>query len=84
MSELMRCPNCSAEMKEMNRYNADIDYCPSCRGVWLDRGEIDKIANMQRQYDDEQYQEYRESKRNYQEYDDDDDDYYKRRGRKGF
>lgn len=28
----------------MHRYELDIDYCPQCKGVWLDRGEIDKIA----------------------------------------
>ncbi|MDQ3851490.1 MAG: zf-TFIIB domain-containing protein, partial [Thermoproteota archaeon] len=27
-------------MQEIRRYDADIDYCPSCKGVWLDRGEI--------------------------------------------
>jgi hypothetical protein len=35
----------------MERY--DVDYCPSCKGVWLDRGEIDKIAKIQSNYDDE-------------------------------
>jgi hypothetical protein len=34
-------------MQEISRYDADIDYCPSCKGVWLDRGEIDKIAMAQ-------------------------------------
>jgi len=37
------CPNCSTPMQEIRRYDADIDYCPSCKGVWLDRGEIDKM-----------------------------------------
>ena len=32
----------------MQKYEAHIDYCPQCKGVWLDRGEIDKIANVQR------------------------------------
>lgn len=31
-------------MQITHRYEADIDYCPQCKGVWLDRGEIDKIA----------------------------------------
>jgi Zn-finger nucleic acid-binding protein len=34
----------------MQRYDVDIDYCPSCKGVWLDRGEIDKIAKIQSNY----------------------------------
>ena len=32
-------------MRLMQRYDADIDYCPSCKGVWLDRGEIAKIQS---------------------------------------
>jgi Zn-finger nucleic acid-binding protein len=40
----MQCPNCSTQMQLMQKYDVDIDYCPSCKGVWLDRGEIDKIA----------------------------------------
>jgi len=35
------CPNTSLVMAE--RQGIEIDYCPSCRGVWLDRGELDKI-----------------------------------------
>lgn len=29
-----------------NRQSVEIDYCPTCRGVWLDRGELDKIVEM--------------------------------------
>ncbi len=36
-----RCTNVSLNMSE--RAGVEIDYCPSCRGVWLDRGELDKI-----------------------------------------
>jgi hypothetical protein len=32
-----------------------IDYCPQCKGVWLDRGEIDKIAYVQNKYEDAHY-----------------------------
>jgi Zn-finger nucleic acid-binding protein len=42
-------------MQEIRRYDADIDYCPSCKGVWLDRGEIDKIAMAQNRIDEEHY-----------------------------
>jgi uncharacterized protein len=35
------CPNIKLVMTE--RQAVEIDYCPSCRGVWLDRGELDKI-----------------------------------------
>lgn len=48
----MKCPNC----KEPNlviseRKGIEIDYCPDCRGIWLDRGELDKILEKSR--DDE-------------------------------
>lgn len=39
----MKCPACSNELKMADRQGVEIDYCPSCRGVWLDRGELDKI-----------------------------------------
>ena len=66
----------------MKKYDVDIDYCPSCKGVWLDRGEIDKIANVQSKYENEHYQKYHHYEK---DYDDDDDDYYnKRRRKRGF
>lgn len=40
----MKCPSCRDEQLIMSeRQGIEIDYCPSCRGVWLDRGELDKI-----------------------------------------
>jgi Zn-finger nucleic acid-binding protein len=40
----MQCPaGCDAALVMSERQNVEIDYCPSCRGVWLDRGELDKI-----------------------------------------
>lgn len=40
----MKCPTCSDAVLVMaDRSGIEIDYCPSCRGVWLDRGELDKI-----------------------------------------
>jgi uncharacterized protein len=39
----MKCPNCDSELKMAERSGVEIDYCPSCRGVWLDKGELDKI-----------------------------------------
>lgn len=41
------CPNTSLVMAE--RQGIEIDYCPSCRGVWLDRGELDKIIERSAQ-----------------------------------
>lgn len=41
----MKCPSCEAELKLSEREGIEIDYCPGCRGVWLDRGELDKIID---------------------------------------
>lgn len=39
----MPCPVCRAQLVAMERQGVEIDHCPNCRGVWLDRGELDKI-----------------------------------------
>ena len=39
----MNCPVCAVPLTMSTRQNVEIDYCPQCRGVWLDRGELDKI-----------------------------------------
>jgi len=40
----MKCPVCSTpDLLMTERQGIEIDYCPQCRGVWLDRGELDKI-----------------------------------------
>ena len=41
----MRCPNDEATLVMSERSGIEIDYCPECRGVWLDRGELDKIID---------------------------------------
>lgn len=40
---LLMCPNCNASMNEVKRNDVAFDMCPTCRGVWLDRGELEKI-----------------------------------------
>ncbi|NIJ43509.1 hypothetical protein FHS78_003824 [Parvibaculum indicum] len=39
----MLCPHCKIDLVMSDRQGIEIDYCPRCRGVWLDRGELDKI-----------------------------------------
>ena len=39
----MNCPLCEVDLQMTERQGIEIDYCPKCRGVWLDRGELDKI-----------------------------------------
>jgi uncharacterized protein len=43
----MKCPVCiEPDLVMTHRENIEIDYCPRCRGVWLDRGELDKIIEQ--------------------------------------
>ena len=41
----MACPVCRVPLSMSDRQGIEIDYCPQCRGVWLDRGELDKIID---------------------------------------
>jgi Zn-finger nucleic acid-binding protein len=44
MEANMKCPVCTTVNLSMSdRQGVEIDYCPQCRGVWLDRGELDKL-----------------------------------------
>ena len=45
----MKCPNCEVPLVMTERSGVEIDYCPQCRGVWLDRGELDKIIDRSAQ-----------------------------------
>lgn len=49
----MLCPVCKTSLALSDRNGIEIDYCPQCRGVWLDRGELDKIIER----DAQQYQQ---------------------------
>ena len=39
----MICPICNVDLLMTERQGIEIDYCPKCRGLWLDRGELEKI-----------------------------------------
>ncbi len=43
----MDCPVCGERLKEIDRSGVMVDICPSCKGIWLDRGEIDKILGAE-------------------------------------
>jgi Zn-finger nucleic acid-binding protein len=45
----MPCPVCKVPLVMSERQGVEIDYCPQCRGVWLDRGELDKIIERSAQ-----------------------------------
>lgn len=46
----MKCPSCNVNLVMTDRQGVEIDYCPECRGVWLDRGELDKIIERSAGY----------------------------------
>jgi Zn-finger nucleic acid-binding protein len=68
----MKCPNCNVDLVMTDRSGIEIDYCPKCRGIWLDRGELDKIIERsshqqvvsRQQPDSYSGREYYESKDN--------------------
>jgi len=46
----LNCPNCGTQMRATVRFGIEIDYCPSCKGIWLDKGELDKIIQREKQH----------------------------------
>jgi uncharacterized protein len=45
---LLMCPNDNASMQTVQRGGVEFDMCPTCRGVWLDRGELEKLMQSAR------------------------------------
>jgi uncharacterized protein len=54
----MNCPVDGSELRMTERQGVEVDYCPQCRGIWLDRGELDKVLERSAQpaYRDEREQ----------------------------
>lgn len=77
----MNCPVCNVALTMAERQGVEIDYCPKCRGVWLDRGELDKIIERSAAVSEPEYEAERHREHHYLKYDDD-DDRYKRYGHK--
>jgi Zn-finger nucleic acid-binding protein len=57
---LLMCPNCNEGMQEVRRNEVQIDVCSKCRGVWLDRGELEKLLHSAREVEAD-YERERES-----------------------
>lgn len=70
----MKCPNCDQTLVMTERKGVEIDYCPKCRGVWLDKGELDKIIEKSTASEAGQNLKQNDEKRKQQQDDDDDDD----------
>ena len=69
----MKCPNDNTQLVMTERNGVEIDYCPECRGVWLDRGELDKIiersspqAQANQGYQSQSNKNYNSREGNYQ------------------
>lgn len=73
----MKCPVCTGtDLKITERQGVEIDYCPECRGVWLDRGELDKILERSEvqataSYTQPQYQQSGHQQQSYKKQDHD-------------
>lgn len=71
----MNCPKCFEPLRIAERQGVEIDYCPECRGVWLDKGELDKIIDRSlsykkpdssfdnKNYEHEKYKTYKKKKK---------------------
>jgi len=46
---LLLCPNDNSQMQSVSRSGVEFDMCPTCRGVWLDRGELEKLMGVARE-----------------------------------
>ncbi len=83
------CPNCADVLMVLERAGVEVDICPKCRGVWLDRGELEKILENMKQLDgplppqnqrQQQPPPRQDDRRRYEDDDDDDDRRGRRRG----
>ena len=61
----MNCPNCNETLIMADRQGIEIDYCPKCRGVWLDRGELDKIIERTADFTPPQSGNYHQADKKY-------------------
>ena len=70
----MKCPQCEETLIMTERQQVEIDYCPQCRGVWLDKGELDKIIERSAAAEQGSYREQEKKNKGRRKDDDDDDD----------
>jgi len=85
---LLMCPNCDGSMQAVQRAGVEFDMCPRCRGVWLDRGELEKLMAFEREETQATYTAPRPYSRpdhhaDHPRRERDDDDRYRRHGQYG-
>ena len=86
----MKCPVCKdIDLVMSERQGIEIDYCPSCRGVWLDRGELDKtiernLTSTSNSYSQNSYNEQKSHKEHHNKYDNHANHGYHKKKKEGF
>jgi Zn-finger nucleic acid-binding protein len=80
MAAGLPCPVCQTNLVMAERQGIEIDHCPNCRGVWLDRGELDKIIERSAGPAPASRETYREPERQYDDRQDDGRKYQEHRG----
>jgi Zn-finger nucleic acid-binding protein len=80
----MKCPACNQDLVMSDRQGIEIDYCSKCRGVWLDRGELDKIIERSQRDAPPPPSEPRREERSHQRRDHDDHYKHKHHSRKSW
>ncbi len=59
---MKKCPTCETTMNEFLKLDVLIDVCPKCLGIWLDKGELDKIIAREKSLDEENDESYQKGK----------------------
>ncbi len=88
---LLTSPIDGSPMKQINRFGIEIDVCPTSGGIWLDKGELEKLMIILKEesgndqpYSSNQREDVRHSQPRHSDYDDEDDDDDERHGRSSY
>jgi len=78
---MKECPVCRIPLDEIPKYGVIVDICSNCRGIWLDRGELEKVLSLVSDTYDRygHHHEDHHRKHDYHCYDDDDERYHRRK-----
>ena len=68
----MNCPVCDERMREVDRHGVNVDVCPSCNGIWLDKGELEKLLEISSNENTEVNSSDHGSSKSYERHDDHD------------
>jgi uncharacterized protein len=72
----MNCPICNVTLLLAEKQGVDIDYCPQCRGIWLDKGKLEKIIDKMSASNSQINGGYVSDSHHYDKHDDHDDHHY--------